>query len=169
MQTCKVLRVFILEPVASYQINRKSSLPFSGAIIPALKHLIPSELRSYACLGESSTRMGDLLGSPRVAPLLFAVRIEPHFTIHSFFLFLASNTLRARAAATGPSSERCHRRGPPLVAGRRGPVTLSRSLEIDFSSNCRENNHPRAHNCSTAEENNILIFFLPQRRKRAKC
>src|SRR3954462_4625371 len=86
-----------------------------------------------------------------------------------FFLFLASNTLRARAAATGPSSERCHRRGPPLVAGRRGPVTLSRSLEIDFSSNCRENNHPRAHNCSTAEENNILIFFLPQRRKRAKC
>ncbi|KAK8540310.1 hypothetical protein V6N12_046597 [Hibiscus sabdariffa] len=40
-----------------------------GAIIPALMHRIPSELRSQACLGESSTRMGDLLGSPRVAPL----------------------------------------------------------------------------------------------------
>ncbi|KAK8705004.1 hypothetical protein V6N13_048615 [Hibiscus sabdariffa] len=41
----------------------------TGAIIPALMHRIPSELRSEACLGESSTRMGDLLGSPRVAPL----------------------------------------------------------------------------------------------------
>ena len=39
----------------------------SDAIIPALKHRIPLELRSEACLGESSTRMGDLLGSPRVA------------------------------------------------------------------------------------------------------
>src|SRR3954469_16991132 len=84
MQTCKVLSAFILAPVASYQINRKSSLPFSGAIIPALKHRIPSELRSQACLGESSTRMGDLLGSPRVAPLLFAALVEPHFPTHSF-------------------------------------------------------------------------------------
>ncbi|KAK8540313.1 hypothetical protein V6N12_046600 [Hibiscus sabdariffa] len=41
----------------------------TGAIIPALMHRIPSELRSEACLGESSTRMGDLMGSPRVAPL----------------------------------------------------------------------------------------------------
>ncbi|KAK8540322.1 hypothetical protein V6N12_046609 [Hibiscus sabdariffa] len=48
----------------------------TGAIIPALMHRIPSELRSQACLGESSTRMGDLLGSPRVAPLFlnFAVK-----------------------------------------------------------------------------------------------
>ena len=44
----------------------------TGAIIPALMHRIPSELRSEACLGESSTRMGDLLGSPRIAPL-FAI------------------------------------------------------------------------------------------------
>ena len=43
----------------------------SGLIIPALMHRIPSELRSEACLGESSTRMGDLLGSPRVEPLFF--------------------------------------------------------------------------------------------------
>ena len=41
----------------------------SGAIIPALMHRIPSELRSEACLGVSSIRMGDPLGSPRVAPL----------------------------------------------------------------------------------------------------
>ncbi|MED6207707.1 hypothetical protein PIB30_038173 [Stylosanthes scabra] len=34
---------------------------------------IPSELRSYACLGESSTRISDLLGSPRVAPLFLPV------------------------------------------------------------------------------------------------
>ena len=32
----------------------------SGAIIPALMHRIPSELRSYACLGESSTRVTSL-------------------------------------------------------------------------------------------------------------
>ena len=43
----------------------------TGAIIPALMQRILSELRSYACLGESSTRMGDLLGSPRVAPIGF--------------------------------------------------------------------------------------------------
>ncbi|KAK8540300.1 hypothetical protein V6N12_046587 [Hibiscus sabdariffa] len=41
----------------------------TGAIIPTLMHQIKSELRINACLGESSTRMGDLLGSPRVAPL----------------------------------------------------------------------------------------------------
>ena len=40
-----------------------------GAIIPALMHRIPSELRNQACVGESSTRMGDLPGCPRVAHL----------------------------------------------------------------------------------------------------
>ncbi|KAL4371418.1 hypothetical protein AHAS_Ahas06G0163800 [Arachis hypogaea] len=48
-----------------------------GAIIPALMHRIPSELRSSMCLGEISTRMGDLLGSPRVAPLFFLCRADP--------------------------------------------------------------------------------------------
>ena len=43
-----------------------------GAIIPTLIHRILSELRSKACLGESSTRIGDLLGSPRVPPLSFS-------------------------------------------------------------------------------------------------
>ena len=45
-------------------LRRKNMM---GAIIPALMHRIPSELRSEARLGESSTIMGDLLGSPRVA------------------------------------------------------------------------------------------------------
>ncbi|KAF3454948.1 hypothetical protein FNV43_RR05396 [Rhamnella rubrinervis] len=42
----------------------------SGTIAGAPMHYIPLELRSKACLGENSTRMGDILGSPRVA-LLF--------------------------------------------------------------------------------------------------
>ena len=46
----------------------------TDAIIPTLMHRIPSELRSEACLGESSTRMGDRLGSPRVAPLFLVLR-----------------------------------------------------------------------------------------------
>ena len=51
-----------------------------GAIIPALMHRIPSELRSQACLGESSTKMGDLLGSPRVAPLFLSFQsVNPLF------------------------------------------------------------------------------------------
>src|ERR1044072_7161738 len=41
----------------------------TGPIITALMNRILSELRSSVSLGERSTRMGDLLGSPRVAPL----------------------------------------------------------------------------------------------------
>ena len=48
----------------------------TGAIIPALMHRIPSELRSESWLGEISTRMGDLLGSPRVAPPLFCILVR---------------------------------------------------------------------------------------------
>ncbi|KAL0295880.1 UNVERIFIED_CONTAM: hypothetical protein Scaly_3084300 [Sesamum calycinum] len=40
-------------------IKHYSAHQSAGAIIPALMHRIPSELRSQACLGESSTRMGD--------------------------------------------------------------------------------------------------------------
>ena len=36
-------------------------------------HRIPLELRSYAYVGESSTRMGDHLGSPCVAPLFLGL------------------------------------------------------------------------------------------------
>ena len=45
----------------------------AGAIIPALMYRIPSKLRNKAFLGESSTRMGDLLGRPRVAPLFLGL------------------------------------------------------------------------------------------------
>ena len=47
----------------------------TGAIIPALMLRIPSELCSEACLGESSIRMGDLPGSPRVAPFFIFIFI----------------------------------------------------------------------------------------------
>ncbi|KAL9429648.1 hypothetical protein AB3S75_031461 [Citrus x aurantiifolia] len=50
-------------------------------------HRIPSELRSEACLGESSTKMGDLLGSPRVAPLLLSFRpVNPLFAADASIL-----------------------------------------------------------------------------------
>ena len=46
----------------------------AGAIILTLMHRIPLELYSETCLGESSTRMGDLLGTPCVAPLLLFLK-----------------------------------------------------------------------------------------------
>ncbi|RDX82212.1 hypothetical protein CR513_37020, partial [Mucuna pruriens] len=55
----------------------------TGAIIPALMHRIPSELRSQEGLGESSPRMSDLLRSPRVA-FLFWVDLRVSFTIDAF-------------------------------------------------------------------------------------
>ncbi|MCD9558894.1 hypothetical protein HAX54_016581 [Datura stramonium] len=41
----------------------------TDAIKPVQTHRIPSELRSQACLGESSTRMGDPLGRRGVVGL----------------------------------------------------------------------------------------------------
>ena len=41
-----------------------------GAIKPTLMHWIPSELYSYACFDESSTRMGDLEEVPELHPFL---------------------------------------------------------------------------------------------------
>ncbi|KAL0283477.1 UNVERIFIED_CONTAM: hypothetical protein Sradi_7227300 [Sesamum radiatum] len=57
-------------------------------------HRIPSELRSQACLGESSTRMGDPLGSPRVAPLFanLTSRLSSHQLFLFFFFFACSPT-----------------------------------------------------------------------------
>ena len=54
-------------------------LHLTGAIIPALMHRIPSELRRQVCLGESSTRIGDLLGSPRVALLFVFIFLSSVF------------------------------------------------------------------------------------------
>ena len=53
--------------------NKSDREKSTGAIIPGLMHRIPSELRSELCLGENSTKIGDLLGSPRVATPLFAI------------------------------------------------------------------------------------------------
>ncbi|KAL0283475.1 UNVERIFIED_CONTAM: hypothetical protein Sradi_7227100 [Sesamum radiatum] len=69
----------------------------AGAIIPALMHRIPSELRSQACLGESSTRMGDPLGSPRVAPLFanLSSRLSSHQLFLFFFFFCSPTRYRS--------------------------------------------------------------------------
>ena len=76
----------------SYHIRRLGCNNMTGANIPALKHQSPSELRRKACLGENSTRMGDLLGSPCVAPLLpfserhfFDIYIWNLFDLCSYF------------------------------------------------------------------------------------
>ena len=45
-----------------------------GTIIPGLLRRIPSELRSYAPMGENSTTLGDQVGSPRVVPILRPAR-----------------------------------------------------------------------------------------------
>ena len=53
--------------------NTRDREKWTGAIISPLIHRIPSELRSEPWLGESCTKMGDLLGSPRVAHPLFEI------------------------------------------------------------------------------------------------
>ncbi|KAK8540309.1 hypothetical protein V6N12_046596 [Hibiscus sabdariffa] len=68
--------VLVLHPYFRFGNGRSSDI--------ALMHRIPVELRSEACLSESSTRMGDLLGSPRVAPL-FLVWERP-FQYHRKFV-----------------------------------------------------------------------------------
>ena len=57
----------------------------TGAIIPTLMHRNQSKLRSQACSSESSTEMGELLGSPRVAPLFpFCRRNFSHIYIYIY-------------------------------------------------------------------------------------
>ena len=70
----------------------------SDAIIQALKHRIPSELRSQACLCESSTRMGDILGSPRVASLFFVSR-DDSVIYSSYLIFVHSDSARLSVMA----------------------------------------------------------------------
>ncbi|KAL9411455.1 hypothetical protein AB3S75_045118 [Citrus x aurantiifolia] len=73
-----------------------------GATIPALMHRIPSELRSLACLGESSAKMGDLLGSPRVAPLLLSFKpINPLFAADAFTFCARQKVSIAGAGSAG--------------------------------------------------------------------
>ncbi|KAL9411446.1 hypothetical protein AB3S75_045109 [Citrus x aurantiifolia] len=73
-----------------------------GATIPALMHQIPSELRSLACLGESSTKMGDLLGSLRVAPLLLSFKpVNPLFAADAFTFCARQKVSIAGAGSAG--------------------------------------------------------------------
>jgi uncharacterized protein (DUF58 family) len=66
-------------------------------------HHIQSELCSQACLGESSTRMSDVLGSPRVAPLVLLFSII--FLLLLLLLLLLFAPVRARLF---PAHTRCH-------------------------------------------------------------
>ncbi|KAL9411441.1 hypothetical protein AB3S75_045104 [Citrus x aurantiifolia] len=73
-----------------------------GATIPALMHQIPYELRSLACLGDSSTKMGDLLGSLRVAPLLLSFKpVNPLFAADAFTFCARQKVSIAGAGSAG--------------------------------------------------------------------
>src|SRR5436190_413624 len=110
--------------------------------------------------------MGDLLGSPRVAPLLFAALVETAL-LHPFFLFFSSSTtLCARAVTSSFPSLRCHRWGPPLVACRRGSAPALRSVGNCFLKIVAKITFLRPQNRGAAEEK---VNFFPQRFKRAKC
>src|SRR3954464_4966803 len=109
--------------------------------------------------------MGDLLGSPRVAPLLFAALVETAL-LHPFFLFFPRLQHSARAVTSSFPSLRCHRWGPPLVACQRGPAPPPRSLGNCFLKIVAKITSPRPQNRGAAEEK---VNFFPQRRKRAKC
>ena len=55
---------------------------YTSVIIPALMHWVPSEFQNETCLGDSRTKMGNLLGSPRVVHHLF--EIFPTYVINTF-------------------------------------------------------------------------------------
>ena len=71
----------------------------TGAIIPTLMHRNQSKLRSQACSSESSTEMGELLGSPRVAPLFpFCRRNFSHiYGIYLIYIRICLVGCRAKA------------------------------------------------------------------------
>ncbi|KAL0288089.1 UNVERIFIED_CONTAM: hypothetical protein Sradi_7107500 [Sesamum radiatum] len=103
-------------------IKHYSAHHSAGAIIPALTHRIPSELRSYACLGESSTRMGDPWEVLVLHPFL---RTSPPFfqvfcCFFSFFFFLARSPIPYRSL-----------REIRELPGRLGPTELVWPTERD--------------------------------------
>ena len=76
-----------LDHAAPHALNVICAHCILGAIIPALVNRIPSELYSEACLGESSTKLGDHLGSPRVTPLFYFLFLIS-YSFCSLFQFL---------------------------------------------------------------------------------
>ncbi|MED6202817.1 hypothetical protein PIB30_109382 [Stylosanthes scabra] len=101
----------------------------AGAIIPALMHRIPSELRSEACLGESSTRMGDLLGSPGVAPLFRCLFFCPFFRPPSGARHPRPGSSSPAGRASGRSDSNTRRWTPQGLSGG-GPSVRGRVLMI---------------------------------------
>ena len=93
---------------AFYQLLR---LNMSSPIIPALTHRIPSELRSQACLGESRTRMGDLLEVLVLHPF-FLFTVLSSFLVFDFPCFytlfctslLSVQFLLAKCTAASPKN-----------------------------------------------------------------
>ena len=82
-------------------------------------HRIPSELRSQACSGESSTGMGDPLGSPRVAPLFYRF-----FVTAILFKDLASAFVHVLTNAR--------------EAGGSGPVNTTPELSVPGWGQCQD-------------------------------
>ncbi|KAL9411443.1 hypothetical protein AB3S75_045112 [Citrus x aurantiifolia] len=87
-------------------------------------HRIPSELRNLACLGEGSTKMGDLLGSPRVAPLLLSFKpVNPLFAADAITFCARQKVSIACAGSAGNLDLRGAGKGPrrdELRSGRAG-------------------------------------------------
>ncbi|KAL0284177.1 UNVERIFIED_CONTAM: hypothetical protein Sradi_7206600 [Sesamum radiatum] len=102
-------------------IKHYSAHHSAGAIIPALTHRIPSELRSYACLGESSTRMGSGGKSSCCTP--FCGPLLPFFkfsAVSFLFFFLARSPIPYRSL-----------REIRELPGRLGPTELVWPTERD--------------------------------------
>ncbi|MED6153739.1 hypothetical protein PIB30_104960, partial [Stylosanthes scabra] len=101
----------------------------AGAIIPALMHRIPSELRSEACLGECSTWMGDLLGSPRLAPLFRCLFFCPFFRPPSGARHPRPGSSSPAGRASGRRGSNTRRWAPQGLSGG-GPSVRGRVLMI---------------------------------------
>ncbi|KAL9411429.1 hypothetical protein AB3S75_045093 [Citrus x aurantiifolia] len=96
-----------------------------GSTLPVLMHRIPSELRSYVCLGESSTKMGDLLGSHRVAPLLLSFQpVNPLFAADPFTF--CARQMVSIAGAGSDGGHRLSRFAVHMVMGVTIPALMHR-------------------------------------------
>ncbi|KAL0283476.1 UNVERIFIED_CONTAM: hypothetical protein Sradi_7227200 [Sesamum radiatum] len=117
-------------------------------------HRIPSERRSQACLGESSTRMGDPLGSPRVAPLF--ANLTSRLSSHQLFLFfffcalppatapsMRFQSSRASSGSVGPTERVWPTNAMTTEKGRNAPKWLN------FGKNGARRGSPVAHSWSS--------------------
>lgn len=75
-------------------------LEIMDVIIPELIHWIPSDLHSYAFLGECSIRMVDPLGCPHVVSLIFVRFVFSIIFIYSQKQHLGQNIVRTSDRGT---------------------------------------------------------------------